>query len=168
MPPFRFKQNGWLGNAAVGISYEGVAWFTGAAAMLSGFPAWPIVLLAALYSLGAHGIMTLNDFKSVEGDRRMGVASLPAQLGVDAAARVACIVMVLPQVAVIVLLLGWGRPYHACGIVALLAIQIMLMPVLLERPRERAPWYNATGTMLYVIGMLVSAFAVRATPELIP
>jgi chlorophyll synthase len=33
---------------------------------------------------------------------------------------------------------------------------------LLEKPRERAPWYNATGTSLYVLGMLVSAFAVRS------
>jgi chlorophyll synthase len=161
MPPFRFKQNGWLGNAAVGISYEGIAWFTGAAAMLSAFPGWPIVTLAALYSLGAHGIMTLNDFKSVDGDRRMGLASLPAQLGVDRAARVACIVMAVPQVVVIALLLGWDRPFHACGVLALLALQIVLMASLLERPRERAPWYNATGTTLYVIGMLVSAFAVR-------
>jgi chlorophyll synthase len=91
----------------------------------------------------------------------MGLASLPAQLGVDRAARVACIVMAVPQVVVIALLLGWDRPFHACGVLALLALQIVLMASLLERPRERAPWYNATGTTLYVIGMLVSAFAVR-------
>ena len=42
------------------------------------------LLLALLYSIGAHGIMTLNDFKSVEGDLKLGLASLPAQLGVDA------------------------------------------------------------------------------------
>ncbi len=35
-PPFRFKANGWIGNAAVGISYEGLAWITGAALMLEG------------------------------------------------------------------------------------------------------------------------------------
>ena len=39
------------------------------------------LLLAALYSTGAHGIMTLNDFKSVEGDRQMGIGSLPVRLG---------------------------------------------------------------------------------------
>ena len=33
---------------------------------------------------------------------------------------------------------------------------------LLQAPRERAPWYNATGTTLYVLGMLASAFALRA------
>ena len=34
--PFRLKRNGWLGNAACGFSYEGLAWVTGAAAMLGG------------------------------------------------------------------------------------------------------------------------------------
>jgi len=162
MPPLRLKQNGWLGNAAVGFSYEGIAWFTGAAVMLSAFPSWPIVVLAVLYSLGAHGIMTLNDFKSVAGDRRMGLASLPVQLGVDKAARLACVVMAMPQVVVISLLLVWDRPYHAAAVVLLLAVQFVLMVSLVERPRERAPWYNATGTSLYVLGMLVSAFAVRS------
>ena len=161
MPPFRLKQNGWLGNTAVGISYEGLAWFTGAAAMLLALPGWPIIALAGLYSLGAHGIMTLNDFKSVAGDRRMGIASLPARLGVDTAARVACVVMAVPQVAVIGLLLALDRPYHAIAVIVLLAVQVVLMASLLEKPRERAPWYNATGTSLYVLGMLVSAFAVR-------
>jgi len=161
MPPLRLKQNGWWGNAAVGFSYEGIAWFTGAAVMLSAFPDGTIVALAVLYSLGAHGIMTLNDFKSVEGDLKMGLASLPAQLGVDRAARLACVVMALPQAVVIGLLLTWQQPYHASLVVLLLALQLILMVRLLERPRELAPWYNATGTLLYVLGMLASAFAVR-------
>ena len=38
MPPFRLKQNGWLGNGACAITYEGFAWFTGAAVMLGGLP----------------------------------------------------------------------------------------------------------------------------------
>src|SRR6056297_2415463 len=157
MPPIRLKQNGWWGNTAVGISYEGLAWFTGAAAMLSALPGGPVLVMAGLYSLGAHGIMTLNDFKAVEGDKRMGVKSLPVQLGVDNAARLACWVMAVPQAVVVVLLLAWDRPYHAAAIVLLLAFQATLMPSLLEQPKERAPWYNATGTSLYVIGMLVAA-----------
>jgi chlorophyll/bacteriochlorophyll a synthase len=36
------------------------------------------------------------------------------------------------------------------------------MSRLLRSPRERAPWYNATGTSLYVLGMLVGAFALRS------
>ncbi len=98
-PPLRLKLNGWLGNAACGACYEGLPWFTGAAIMAGGLPHGAIVAVAALYSLGAHGIMTLNDFKSIEGDRQMGVRSLPATLGADRAARLACAVMAVPQVA---------------------------------------------------------------------
>ena len=161
MPPARLKLNGWWGNSAVAISYEGIPWFTGAALMMTALPDWKIVALAGLYSLGAHGIMTLNDFKAIEGDRRMGVRSLPVQLGVAGAARLACIVMTVPQLVVMWFLIDWGHPVHAAVIAALLMVQLALMARLVQDPRKYAPWYNATGTTLYVIGMLVSAFAIR-------
>jgi chlorophyll/bacteriochlorophyll a synthase len=161
-PPLRLKSNGWYGNSAVGLCYEGLPWFTGAAVMTGAFPDWRIVLIALLYSAGAHGIMTLNDFKSVEGDRKLGLASLPAQLGVDRAARLACWVMAMPQIAVILALIAWQKPWHALIVTALLLGQFALMPALLREPRAKAAWYNATGTTLYVLGMLVTAFALGA------
>ncbi|WP_237476529.1 chlorophyll synthase ChlG [Lichenibacterium dinghuense] len=160
-PPLRLKANGWLGNAAVALSYEGLAWLAGAAVVAGTAPDGRVLALALLYSLGAHGIMTLNDFKSVEGDRRMGVRSLPVQLGVRNAARVACAAMALPQVAVALLLLEWGRAPYALAIAALTAAQLALMPRFLRDPRGEAPRYNASGTGLSVLGMLVAAFAVR-------
>ncbi len=161
-PPLRLKQNGWWGNAACASCYEGLPWFTGAAIVAGTLPDWRIISLAALYSVGAHGIMTLNDFKSIDGDRRMGVRTIPVQIGAANAARLACWVMALPQLVVIALLAGWGRHWHGAAILALLAVQLFLMQRLLTNPRARAPWYNATGTTLYVIGMMVSAFAVSA------
>jgi chlorophyll synthase len=160
-PPLRLKRNGWWGNTAVAACYEGLPWFTGAAVMAAARPDWRIVTVALLYSAGAHGIMTLNDFKSVKGDRAVGIGSLPVLLGVERAAELACIVMGVPQIVVVGFLLYWGRPYHAIAILALLAFQVLLMERLLGNPRERAPWYNATGTSLYVVGMLVSAFALH-------
>ncbi len=159
-PPARLKQNGWWGNTAVAFSYEGLAWVTGAAVMAAGqLPDARILLIAALYSLGAHGIMTLNDFKSVDGDRALGIGSLPARLGVERAARLACVAMALPQIVVVGLLLSWDFDAHAAIVALLLGIQLALMPSLLRSPREKAPWYNATGVSLYVFGMLASAFA---------
>ncbi len=161
-PPLRLKQNGWWGNAACGISYEGIAWATGAAVMAGGsLPEARSLALAALYSLGTHGIMTLNAFKSVEGDRRMGVRSLPVQLGEQRAARVACWTMALSQVGVIALLLVWGQPAHALGVVALLAAQAVLMARFLADVRGKALWYSGFGVPLFVAGMMVSAFALR-------
>ncbi len=160
-PPLRLKLNGWWGNAAVGISYEGISWFTGAAVMLGALPNGLILFLALAYSVGAHGIMTLNDFKSIEGDKQMGVRSLPVQLGPDRAAWVACLVMGASQVAVIFMLAWIGQPIHAVIIIGLLCVQILLMIDLLSDPRGKAIWYSATGVTLFVLGMLVSAFAVQ-------
>jgi chlorophyll synthase len=161
-PPIRLKKNGWWGNSACALCYEGLAWITGGAVMIGGgMPHYRSFLLAFLYSAGAHGIMTLNDFKSIEGDRQMGIGSLPVLLGSELAGEVACIVMGLPQLAVVGLLLLWGEPYYAISVTLLLALQILLMTRLLRSPRELAPWYNGTGITLYVAGMLVSAFALR-------
>ncbi|MDT7950608.1 MAG: chlorophyll synthase ChlG [Acetobacteraceae bacterium] len=160
-PPIRLKQNGWWGNLACGACYEGLPWFTGAAVATGALPDTRIVVVALLYSAGAHGIMTLNDFKSVEGDTQTGIRSLPVILGVSRAAGLACWVMALPQVVVIAVLLRWGAPFQACGVVALLAAQLILMPRFLRAPRAQAIWYNATGTTLYVVGMLLAAFALR-------
>ncbi len=160
-PPVRLKQNGWWGNLACAACYEGLPWFTAAAIMAGTLPNWRIIAVAAAYSAGAHGIMTLNDFKSVEGDRQTGVNSLPVLLGVLPAARLACVVMALPQIVVIGLLLGWGHPAHAAAVAILLLVQAGLMDRFMQDPRQLAPWYNGTGTTLYVAGMLVTAFALR-------
>ncbi len=160
-PPIRLKRNGWWGNTVVALSYEGLPWFTGAAIMAAGLPDPRILLVAGLYSIGAHGIMTLNDFKSVDGDRLTGIGSLPVRLGTGRAARFACLVMAAPQIGVAALLVGWERPWQAAAIVGLLAAQAALMRRLLADPRGRAAWYNATGTTLYVLGMLVAALALR-------
>ena len=106
------------------MSYEGIAWVTGAAVMAGGsFPEERSILLALLYSIGAHGIMTLNDFKSIEGDKKMGINSLPVKLGVKKAAQSACFTMLAPQIIVVALLLSWNTYLHAamlCVIVRIL------------------------------------------------
>ncbi|MGE0329406.1 MAG: chlorophyll synthase ChlG [Ramlibacter sp.] len=162
-PPVRLKENGWWGNAACGISYEGIAWATGAAVMAGGvMPDARSLALAALYSAATHGIMTLNDFKAVEGDRQMGVRSLPVQLGVQRAGQVACWTMAVPQVAVVVLLLQWAQPWHALAVAALLCLQLVMMKHFLASVSQRALWYSGFGVPLFVAGMMVSAFALRS------
>lgn len=162
MPPVRFKQNGWIGNLACGVSYEGLAWMTGAAVMAGGaMPESRSLVLAFLYSLGAHGIMTLNDFKSMEGDRVMGVRSLPVQLGARGAALTACLTMAFPQVGVIALLVWWGAPLSALSVFGLLLGQAWLMRGFLADPMARARFYSGFGVPLFVAGMMVSAFALR-------
>jgi chlorophyll/bacteriochlorophyll a synthase len=157
-PPLRLKANGWVGPGVVALTYEGLSWFTGAAVMAGALPGAEVLIVLLLYSLGAHGIMTLNDFKAVAGDTATGVRSLPVLLGPARAARLACIVMALPQAAVALLLWQWGHGLSALAVALLLGGQIGLMARLLRDPAARAPWYNATGTSLYVLGMLAAAF----------
>jgi len=162
-PPLRLKRNGWAGNLVVGLSYEGLAWITGAAVMLGGLlPPVPVLTLALLYSLGAHGIMTLNDFKSRDGDLRMGIDSLPALLGPRGAAVAACQIMVTSQIIVILLLVHWGSPFHAGAVTILLLAQLPLMARLVTMPTpRRALEMSGFGVPLFVLGMMISAFAVR-------
>jgi len=161
-PPVRLKQRGWWGPISAALCYEGFAWFTGAAAMTGNLPSGPIITVAALYSFGAIGIMVLNDFKAVDGDRKMNILSVPVDLGVENAAWLACFIMAAPQVLVAVLLTAWSHPLHGAAVIILLIVQCVLMRRLLKDPKTFAPWYNATGTLLYVIGMLVSGFAIGA------
>lgn len=159
-PPMRLKQNGWWGNLSVAISYEGLAWVTGAAIAFGGdLTNTDILLIALLYSLGAHGIMTLNDFKAIEGDIAIGIRTLPVQLGPEFAARLACLVMLTPQLAVVALLQSWGHSLAATLVGVLVIGQVLAMLRFLQDPRLLAPWYNGIGVTQYVSGMMVTACA---------
>jgi chlorophyll synthase len=95
----------------------------------------------------------------------MNIRSLPVQLGVDRAARVACWIMALPQVVVIVALIAWQQPVHAVAVGFLLLQQLVLMDYFLASPKARALFYSGFGVPLFVSGMLVSAFALRSVVQ---
>lgn len=160
--PLRMKKSGWWGPGLVAICYEGLPWFTGAAVILGTLPSTEIIAIAFLYAAGAHGIMTLNDFKALEGDKETGVRSLPVILGTQKAAFFACLTMALPQFFIIILIYAWlGPTLYGILICTLLLGQIWAMRKLIGNPKEKAPWYNATGVMMYVSGMMISALALR-------
>ncbi|MEM9726573.1 MAG: chlorophyll synthase ChlG, partial [Pseudomonadota bacterium] len=159
--PVRLKRSGWIGPGVVGLCYEGLPWFTGAAVLAAGAPSAAVVAVAALYALGAHGIMTLNDFKALEGDRQTGVNSLPVTLGPDRAARIACAVMLAPQAVVVALLLSWAAYGSAAAVTLAMAGQLWAMRRLLTDPKAWAPWFNGTGVVFYVLGMMATAIALH-------
>jgi chlorophyll synthase len=162
MPPFRLKLNGWWGNGAVGFSYESLPWMTAAAAALGTLPPGPVLIVALLYGIGAHGIMTINDFKAIEGDTQMGVRTLPVQLGAKRAALVASLVMAIPQAIVIAILFALAMPWHAAAIAVLLLVQAGAMVRFVGNPLKFDVWFSAIGVGLYVTGMMIAAFALRA------
>ena len=159
--PVRAKRSGWWGPGLCGLAYETLPWITGAAVLSAGAPSTAVIVIAVLYGLGAHGIMTLNDFKAIEGDRQMGLRSLPVALGPDRAARLACIIMAVPQAVVVGLMLWWDKPLHALGVAVVLAVQLAAMRVLLRDPEGKTPWYQGMGILFYISGMMIAAFALR-------
>jgi chlorophyll/bacteriochlorophyll a synthase len=162
-PPLRLKQNGWLGNSACALSYEGLAWLTGAAVMLGhNFPNDSVLVLALLYSVGAHGIMTLNDFKAIEGDRVMNIRSLPVLMGPRGAAWMASLIMTLAQWSVALVLLRAHQDLSAGAVFLLSLAQWPLMARFVLDPVGKALAVSAMGVPLYVTGMMVSAFALRS------
>jgi chlorophyll synthase len=160
-PPLRLKaRNGWLANGACAFAYEGFAWVAGAASF--GHVTTGTLVLAGLYSLGSHGLMTLNDFKSYEGDKRLGLRSLPVMLGLDGALRAAFSFIDVFQVLAIGYVL-FNRMWLAGGIMLLLFIvQIPMQRKLATDPKGLAPWYCASAIPPFVWGMLVAALAIRS------
>lgn len=160
MKPIRAKRNGWVGNALVSFSYEGLAWLAGHAAFAP--LALPSILLAFFYSLGAHGIMTVNDFKSMPGDTRMGINSIPVMYGKQTAAWMVVGIMASTQLVVIALLAWWGHPIAAAVITGLLLLQSIPFVRFVRDPEHNAVFFNATAIMLFVWGMLVAAIGIAA------
>jgi chlorophyll synthase len=160
-PPLRLKaRNGWLANAACAFSYEGFAWVAGAASF--GHVSRGTLVLATLYSLGSHGLMTLNDFKSYEGDKRLGLQSLPVMLGLDGALRAAFVFIDVFQALAIGYVLA-HRMWLAGGVMLVLfVIQLPMQRKLATDPKGLAPWYCASAIPPFVWGMLVSALALRS------
>ncbi len=162
LKPFRAKRNGWIGNALVAFSYEGLAWLAGHAAMTTPLfwesPTFvKSALLAVLYSLSAHGIMTVNDFKSMEGDAQMGIRSIPVMYGKKGAAWLVVAKMALSQVVVVALLFWWGNPVSATLVLLLLAAQVIPFKRFIEDPDNNAVFFNLTAIQLSIWGMLVAA-----------
>ena len=109
--------------------------------------------------------MTLNDFKSVVGDREMGIRSLPVQLGEARAAITACGFMIVSQALVVAYLWSLSATSHALGVAALTVAQLPLMAQFVKHPAKQALRLSAFGVPLFVAGMMVSAWALRHLSE---
>lgn len=161
--PIRAKRNGWIGNALVAISYEGLPWLAGSATYGPNHQAsWSAItglsLAAALiYSFGAHGIMTINDFKSVVGDTLMKIHTIPVLYGARIAAIIALVIMNLSQLVMVGVLFFAGKGLNAGIVLLFLLAQLPFQRKFLANPKGKAIWYNTTGITLFVYGMLITA-----------
>ncbi len=158
-PPLKLKQNGWLGNYALGASYIALPWWAGQA--LFGQLTWPTALLTLAYSLAGLGIAVVNDFKSVEGDRALGLSSLPVVFGTRRASWISAAMIDVFQLAMVAVLIAIGQNFAAVLLVLLIVPQITFQDIwLLRDPVAFDVKYQASAQPFLVIGMLVTALAI--------
>ncbi len=110
-PGFRLKENGWLGTTAVGLGYCLIPWLL-AAHLFSRTPDFPTFHLALgiVNALVAMGLITMNDFKSIEGDRKNRLRTLPVLYGERGAMLIAFTEINLAQVIFVATCFYFGHP----------------------------------------------------------
>jgi len=158
-PPLKLKQNGWLGNYALGASYIALPWWAGQA--LFGHLTWTTALLTLAYSLSGLGIAVINDFKSVEGDKSLGLESLPVVFGIKNASRISAGMIDIFQLAMVIVLIAIGQHFASVILVLLIIPQITFQDIwLLRDPLKFDVKYQASAQPFLILGMLVTAIAI--------
>ncbi len=157
-PPLKLKQNGWLGNYALGASYIALPWWAGHA--LFGNLNATLMILTLFYSFAGLGIAIVNDFKSVEGDRQLGLKSLPVMFGITTAAWICVLMIDLFQGGIAAYLMSIHQNRYAILLVLLIIPQITFQDMyFLRNPLENDVKYQASAQPFLVLGMLVTALA---------
>jgi len=158
-PPLKLKQNGWLGNYALGASYIALPWWAGQA--LFGKLTLVTALLTLAYSLSGLGIAVINDFKSVEGDSKLGLNSLPVVFGIKNASRISAGLIDIFQLAMVIVLIIIGQNLASVILVLLIIPQITFQDMwLLRDPLKFDVKYQASAQPFLITGMLVTALAI--------
>lgn len=157
-PPLKLKKNGWLGNYALGSSYIALPWWAGHA--LFGDLNTTIVILTLFYSLAGLGIAVVNDFKSVEGDRQLGLQSLPVMFGITTAAWICVLMIDIFQLGIAAYLVYIHQNLYATILILLVIPQITFQDMyFLRDPLKNDVKYQASAQPFLVLGMLVAGLA---------
>ncbi len=158
-PPLKLKQNGWIGNYALGASYIALPWWAGQA--LFSHLTWATALLTLAYSLAGLGIAVINDFKSVEGDRALGLQSLPVVFGIKNASFISAGMIDIFQLTMVIVLISIGQHLASVILILLIIPQITFQDIwLLRDPLKFDVKYQASAQPFLILGMLVTALAI--------
>ena len=163
--PIKLKKRLWAGNIIVAVSYLIIPWIAGeiaynASVTLSSLQ--PSLIVAGLFTLSSTGTMTINDFKSIEGDRQVGIRTLPVVFGETNAALIAAILINTGQLLASGYLFMIGQTTYGIMVGALVIPQFFLQFALVKSPATMDVRYNAIAQNFLVAGMLVCAFAIKA------
>ena len=162
--PIKLKKRLWAGNIIVAVSYLVIPWIAGEIAYNPEFTMeslFPSLTVAALFTVSSTGTMTINDFKSVEGDRQIGIRTLPVAFGETNAAIIAAVLIDTGQLMVAAYMFMLGQETFALIVMALIIPQFLLQFGLVRSPQTMDVRYNAVAQNFLVAGMLVCALAIK-------
>jgi len=158
-PPLKFKQNGWIGTYALGASYISLPWWAGQAVF--GQLDWKVMVFTLFYSFAGLGIATVNDFKSIEGDAKLGLKSLPVAFGIDTAKWIAAGMIDIFQFLAAGVILSVGETAYGLAMLGLLMPQMYFQQkYLLNDPVKYDVKYQASAQPFLVMGILVAGLAI--------
>ena len=117
-------------------------------------------MLTLIYSMAGLGIAVVNDFKAVEGDRQLGLKSLPVMFGVQTAAWICVLMIDVFQGGMAAYLMSIDKNLYAVLLILLIIPQIVFQDMyFLRDPLENDVKYQASAQPFLVLGMLVMAIA---------
>jgi chlorophyll synthase len=159
-PPLKLKAEGWLGTFALGSSYIALPWWCGHAMFNAASLGIQEVVLTILYSIAGLGIAIVNDFKSIEGDRELGMNSLPVAFGVDTAKWICVSAIDLTQLGVALYLYLIGETQYALILLGLIIPQMVSQVTFIQDPVANDVKYQAAAQPFLVFGILDTALAI--------
>jgi chlorophyll synthase len=159
-PPLKLKANGWTGTYALGASYIALPWWCGHEMFNAATITPQEIVLTVLYSLAGLGIAIVNDFKSIEGDRELGMNSLPVAFGVDTAKYICVGTIDVTQLGVAAYLASIGETGYAGLLLGLILPQMFFQLDFLKDPISNDVAYQGKAQPFLVFGILTAAVAV--------
>ena len=118
------------------------------------------VILTILYSIAGLGIAIVNDFKSIEGDRALGMNSLPVAFGIDTAKWICVASIDVTQLGVAAYLWAIGETWYAAVLAGLVLPQMFSQISFLQDPVNNDVKYQAAAQPFLVFGILTTALAI--------
>jgi len=162
-PPLKLKANGWQGTYALGASYIALPWWAGQA--LFGELSLEVMIMTLAYSIAGLGIAIVNDFKSIEGDKALGLKSLPVEYGVDTAKWICVSTIDGFQLLIAAYLWAIDSKGYAAVLLLLIMPQVYAQfKFFLVDPVKNDVKYQASAQPFLVFGILTAALAIGSNP----
>lgn len=135
IPPIKLKQHYWFGPPAVGFGYVFLSWAVGH--LIFAPMTWPSLLLALINSALAAGLLFLNDIKSIEGDRKLGLQSMTVALGARRTLLVSYLIIGICEILLLILALLAGHLWATIFVALAILVPIVSQVQLYRNPTHK-------------------------------